>query len=103
MENNSLINNQNILLDYLDQPMNITFSTPSPLKSLVTKLHTRFTANNPHIKNSRLYNRKYDQTALDYLKRQILTEATQEIRKCNASKCSTSSTSDNICSLKTHI
>lgn len=58
MENNSLINNQNILLDYLDQPMIITFSTPSPLKSLVTKLHTRFTANNPHIKNSRLYNTK---------------------------------------------
>ena len=31
------INYQNILLDNLDEPINITFSTPSPLNSLVTK------------------------------------------------------------------
>ena len=65
----------------------LTFSTPSPLN---------FTANNPHIK-------KYDQTALDYLKRQILTEVTQEIKDCNVSKCNTSSTPDIISSLKSHI
>ena len=42
--------------------------------SLVTKRKTSFTASEPHIK-------KYDQTALDYLKRQNLTEVTQEITK----------------------
>ena len=31
------INCQNILLGNLDEPINITFSTPSPLNSLVTK------------------------------------------------------------------
>ena len=31
------INYQNILLGNLDEPINITFSTPSPLNSLVTK------------------------------------------------------------------
>ena len=57
MENDSTINYQNILLDNLDEPINITLSTPSPLNSLVTKRKTNFTANDPHIK-------KYDQTAL---------------------------------------
>ena len=68
------INYQNILLDNLDEPINITFSTPSPLNSLVTKRKKKITVDDPHIK-------KYDQTALDYLKRQILTEVTQEIKK----------------------
>ena len=45
------INYQNIILDNLDEPINITFSTPTPLNSLVTKLKTNFTANDPHIKN----------------------------------------------------
>ena len=58
MENDCAINYQNILLDFLCQLINITFNTPSPLKSLVTKRLTRFTANDPHIKNRRLYNRK---------------------------------------------
>ena len=73
MVNNSVINYQNILLDTLDEPTNITFSTPSSLNSLVTKHKTSFTVNGPHIK-------KY-QIAMDYLKRQILTEVTQEIKK----------------------
>ena len=72
--NDSAINYQNILLDNLDEPINITFSTLSLLNSLITKRKTNFTANDPHIK-------KYDQTALDYLKREILTEVTQEIKK----------------------
>ena len=71
--NDSPINYQNILLENLDEPFNITFSTPSPLNSLVTKRKTNFTANVPHIK-------KNYQTALDYSKRQILTEVTQEIK-----------------------
>ena len=62
MANDSTNNYQNILLDNLDKPINITFSTPSPLNSLITKHKTNFNANGPHIK-------KYDQTALDYLKR----------------------------------
>ena len=96
MANDSAINYQNILLDNLDEPIDIPFSTPSPLNSLVTKRKTNFTANDPPIK-------KYDQTALDYLKRQILTEVTQEIKKCNISKRNTSSTDDIISSLKCHI
>ena len=96
MANDIAINYQNILLDNLDEPIDIPFSTPSPLNSLVTKRKTNFTANDPPIK-------KYDQTALDYLKRQILTEVTQEIKKCNISKRNTSSTDDIISSLKCHI
>ena len=96
MANDSAINCQNILLGNLDDPINITFSAPSPLNSLVTNRKTNFTADDPHIK-------KYDQTALDYLKRQILTEVTQQIKKCNTSKCNTSSTLDILSSLKSHI
>ena len=96
MANDSAINYQNILLDNLGKPINITFSTPSPLNSLNTKRKTNFTANDSHIK-------KYDQTALDYLKRQILTEVTQEIKKCNISKCNTPSTPDIIPCLKFRI
>ena len=40
---------------------------------------------------------------MDYLKRHILTVVTQEIKKCNISKCNTSSTLDIISSLKSHI
>ena len=96
MANDSAINYQNIILDNLGEPINIAFSTPSPVNSLITKRKTNFTANDPHIN-------KYGQTALDYLKRQILTEVTQEIKKCNTSKCNTPSTPDNIFSLKSHI
>ena len=96
MANDSAINYQNILLENLEEPITITFSTLSPLNSLATKGKTNFTANDSHIK-------KYDQTALDYFKRQILTEVTQEIKKCNISKCNTSSTPDITSSLKSHI
>ena len=96
MANDSAINYQNILLDNLDEPINITFSNPAPLNSLVTKRKTNFTANYPHIK-------RYDQTVLDYLKCQILTEVAQEIKKCNISKCNTPSTADIISSLKSNI
>ena len=63
----AMANDSAILLDNLGEPINITFSTPSPPNSLVTKRKTNFTANDPHTK-------KYDQTALYYLKRQILTK-----------------------------
>ena len=51
MANNSAINYQNILLDNLNEPINITFSMPSPLNSLVTKRKTNFTANDLVLKN----------------------------------------------------
>ena len=79
MASDSAINYQNILLDNLDKPTDTTFNSP------VTKRKTNFTTDDPHIK-------KHDQTALDYLKCQILTEVTQEINKCNISKCNKSST-----------
>ena len=50
LANDSAINYQNIILDNLDEPINVTFSMPSPLNSLVAKLKTNFTANDPHIK-----------------------------------------------------
>ena len=40
---------------------------------------------------------------MDHLKRQILTKVSTEIKKCNISKCNTTSTSDIISSLKSHI
>ena len=52
---------QNILLDNLDVPINITFSTASPLNSLVTKPNTSFTADDSHIKKIEDYiTEKYD-------------------------------------------
>ena len=95
MVNDSAINYQNILLD---EPINITFSTTSSLNSLVTRGNTSFIANDSYIKNM------IRQTALDHLKRQILTEVlTQEIKNSNISKCNTSSTPNVISSLKRHI
>ena len=44
-----------------------------------------------------------NQTALDHLKRRILTEVAQKIKKCKTSKCNTSSTPDIIPSLKSHM
>ena len=46
---------------------------------------------------------KYDQIALDHLKRQTLTEVTQETKEYNISRSNTSSTPDTICSLKCHM
>ena len=46
MASDITINYQNILLDNLDEPINATFSMPSPLNSLVTKYNTNFS----HIK-----------------------------------------------------
>ena len=46
----------------------------------------------------------FSSTALEHLKRQILTEVTQEIKECNISNCNTLSTPDIvITSLKSHI
>ena len=50
MANDSAINYQDFLLDNLEEPINITFSTPSALNSLVTKRNKSFTANDSHIK-----------------------------------------------------
>ena len=69
MVNDSAIKYQNVLIDNLDESINITFSTPSPLNSVVS-----FTTNDSYVK-------KYCQTAFDQLKSHILTEVTQEIKK----------------------
>ena len=74
------------------------------MPSLVKKHSTSFTANDSNIKkDTRLDNNKLNQTALDHLQRQIVAELTQEIRKCNISRCNTSNTSDNIFSLKSNV
>ena len=66
----------------------------SSLNSLVTKRKTSLLLMALILKNM---------FRLDYLKRQTLTEVTQEIKKCNISKCNTSSTPDIISSLKSYI
>ena len=66
----------------------------SSLNSLVTKRKTSLLLIALILKNM---------FRLDYLKRQTLTEVTQEIKKCNISKCNTSSTPDIISSLKSYI
>ena len=66
----------------------------SSLNSLVTKRKTSLLLMTLILKNM---------FRLDYLKRQTLTEVTQEIKKCNISKCNTSSTPDIISSLKSYI
>ena len=66
----------------------------SSLNSLVTKRKTSLLLMALILKNM---------CRLDYLKRQTLTEVTQEIKKCNISKCNTSSTPDIISSLKSYI
>ena len=50
MVNDSAIKYQNILLDNIDESINNTFSTPSPLNSLVTKCNTSFTMNGSYVK-----------------------------------------------------
>ena len=50
MAKDSAINYQNIPLDNLEEPINIAFSTPSPLNSLITKRKTNIATNDPHIK-----------------------------------------------------
>ena len=66
----------------------------SSLNSLVTKRKTSLLLMALILKNM---------FRLDYLKRQTLTEVTQEIKQCNISKCNTSSTPDIISSLKSYI
>ena len=53
--NDKVTNYRNTLLDNLDKPIDITFSTPS----LVKKHNTSFTANDSNIKKeTRLHNKK---------------------------------------------
>ena len=50
MAKDSAINYQNIPLDNLEEPINIAFSAPSPLNSLVTKRKTNIATSDSHIK-----------------------------------------------------
>ena len=44
-----------------------------------------------------------NQTALDHLKRRILKEVTQKVKKCKILKCNTLNTPDITSSLKSHM
>ena len=94
MEDNKANSFQNILLDNIDMPINISLlSTPKALNSnselMVSKENTP--ANDSHVtKIDEYLNHQYDHTALVHLKNQIMKEVSKERdncrheRKCNS-------------------
>lgn len=98
---------RNILLDHYDTPINITLSTPTPLKNYCngTEKNKTSPANNSEIKKMEDYiTKKYDEAALNHLRRQILKEVTQNVdEKINSHKLDKTNTSDTTALLKTHI
>ena len=98
---------RNILLDHYDTPINITLSTPTPLKNYCNGTETNKTspANNSDIKKMEDYiTKKYDEAALNHLRRQILKEVTQSVdKKINSHKLDKTNTSDTTALRKTHI
>ena len=98
---------RNILLDHYDTPINITLSTPTPLKNYCngTEKNKTSPANNSDIKKMEDYiTKKYDEAALNHLRRQILKEVTQNVdEKINSHKLDKTNTSDTTALLKTHI
>ena len=98
---------RNILLDYYDTPINITLRIPTPLKNYCngTEKNKTSPANNSDIKKMEDYiTKKYDEAALNHLRRQILKEVTQNVdEKINSHKLDKTNTSDTTALLKTHI
>ena len=98
---------RNILPDHNDTPINITLSTPTPLKNYCngTEKNKTSPANNSDIKKMEDYiTKKYDEAALNHLRRQILKEVTQNVdEKINSHKLDKTNTSDTTTLLKTHI
>ena len=98
---------RNILLDHYDTPINITLSAPTPLKNYCNGTETNKTspANNSDIKKTEDYiTKKYDEVALNHLRRQILKEVTQSVdKKINSHKLDKINTSDTTALRKTHI
>ena len=79
------INFENTLLDNYDVLIDITFSPPSQSKNNSdVAISKRSSPSNSHIKKIEDYtNKKFYQTALDHLKKQITTEVTEEFKHCN--------------------
>ena len=72
----------NILLDNIETPINITFSTPSQIFSNSTEKH--FSKNGEHddshiLKIEKYIKDKYDEVALDHLRQKITEEITTKI------------------------
>ena len=70
---------RNIILDNIETPISITFSTPSQIASSSTKKHC--SKNGKHddshiLKIEKYIKGKYDELALDHLKQKIAKEVT---------------------------
>ena len=89
---------RNILLDHYDTPINITLSTPTPLKNYCNGTEKNKTSppSNSDIKKMEDYiTKKYDKATLYHLRRQILKEVTQNVdEKINSHKLDKTNTSD---------
>ena len=85
MTQSGKINFKNILSDNYDVPIDITFSPPSQSKNNSdVAISNTSSPSNSHIKKIEDYtNKKFHQTALDHLKKQIITEVTEEFKHCN--------------------
>ena len=98
---------RNILLDHYDTPINITLSTPTPLNNYCngTEKNKTYPANNSDIKKMEDYmTKKYDEAALNHLRRQVLKEVTQNVdEKISSNKLDKTNTSDTTTLLKTYI
>ena len=74
----------NILLDNIETPINITFSTPSQIFSNSTEKHS--SKNGEHddshiLKIEKYIKDKYDEEALDHLRQKITEEVTAKLSK----------------------
>ena len=85
MTQNKKINFENILLNNYDVPIYITLSPSSQSKNNSNvATSNRSSPCNSHIKKIQDYvNEKFHQAALDYLKKQIITEVTEEFKHFN--------------------
>ena len=95
----------NILLDNIETPINITFSTPSQIFSNSTEKHS--SKNGEHddshiLKIEKYIKDKYDEVALDHL-RQKITEEVSKIPKTSPDHTKLSLTKSHIDSLESKI
>ena len=76
---------ENILLDNYEVPIDVTFSPPSQSKNnSEVAISNRSSPSNSHIRKIEDYiNKIFHQTGLDHLKKQIITEVTEEYKHCN--------------------
>ena len=91
MESNTSTKVRNILLDHYETPINVTLSTPTSLKYHYNEIDNNKNSSNnkdSEIKKLEGYiSKKYDETALNHLRKQILKEVSQKIdEKINSNK-----------------